>query len=167
MKLSADIILFMIRRLGLFLLAVLTTYVLATVASSLAVAASLRGMGVSVPANTAASMIGQDLFGMADMFLPMVAFGLLIAFMTAALIFRILARVRILLYLLAGATAMICMHVLLHLAFGITPVAAARSMPGLALQALAGAAGGVLYSVGLWKQSSYSSAVSLKDASTD
>jgi hypothetical protein len=75
----------------------------------------------------------------------LVAFALLIAFMTAALLCRWLSRWRLPLYLLAGATAVVCIHLGLNLAFGITPVAIARSSLGLLLQALAGAAGGFTY----------------------
>jgi hypothetical protein len=79
------------------------------------------------------------------MFLPMVAFALLIAFMTAALLCRWLARWRLPLYAVAGAAALVTIHLILHLAFGLTPIAIARTAGGLMLQGLAGAAGGVCY----------------------
>ena len=49
------------------------------------------------------------------------------------------------LYLLAGAAALTALHLLLHLVFGLTPVAIARSAGGILVQALAGAAGGWVY----------------------
>jgi hypothetical protein len=103
----------------------------------------------------------QDLQGMAGMFLPMVAFAYLAAFMAAALVGRwpgglpasltaslpasLVARWRSSLYVLAGATAIVMIHVTLRLAFGLTPVAAARTAGGLVLQALAGGIGGLTY----------------------
>ena len=46
---------------------------------------------------------------------------------------------------LAGAVGLVAIHLLLHLAFGVTPIAIARSTGGLLLQALAGAVGGFTY----------------------
>jgi hypothetical protein len=136
---------FLVRKLGAFMASVLVTYALAVAGATSAVVISLRGMGVGVPLPTATGMLGRDLTGMASMFLPMVAFGLLIAFMTTALIRRYLKRWPMALYILAGATAVTCIHLGLQAAFGITPIAVARSAGGLASQALAGAIGGALY----------------------
>ena len=86
-----------------------------------------------------------DLAGMAGMFLPLIAFGFLVAFLVAALLRRWLDRWQTVLYLLAGAAALTALHLLLHLAFGLTPVAIARSAGGILVQALAGAAGGWVY----------------------
>jgi hypothetical protein len=136
---------FLARRLGAWLLAVAVAYVLAAVTATQHVVAQLSKMGIAVNLGERLAMTGQDIVGMASMFLPMVAFALLIAFMTAALLCRWLSRWRLPLYLLAGATAVVCIHLGLNLAFGITPVAIARSSLGLLLQALAGAAGGFTY----------------------
>jgi hypothetical protein len=135
----------LLRRLIIYLLAVGVAYVLAVAAATQAVIASLDGMGIKIGFGEGLSMVAQDLAGMASMFLPMVAFGLLCAFMAAALLCRWLASWRIPLYILAGAAGIVTIHLLLHLAFQITPIAAARTPGGLALQALAGAAGGLAY----------------------
>jgi len=136
---------FLARRLGAWLFAVAVAYVLSAATATQYVIAQLSGMGVAVTLGERAAMTVQDIAGMAGMFLPMVAFALLIAFMTAALLCRWLSRWRLPLYGLAGAVAVACIHLGLHLAFGITPVAIARSTGGLLLQALAGAAGGFTY----------------------
>jgi hypothetical protein len=136
---------FLARRLGAWLLAVATAYILASVTATQSVIGKLNGMGLEVPFADRLAMTLQDILGMANMFLPMVAFALLVAFMTAALLCRWLARWRLALYALAGATALVMIHVTLHLAFGLTPIAIARTGGGLALQGLAGAAGGVCY----------------------
>jgi len=132
-------------RLVIYLSAVVVTYLLAAVAATQSVISSLAGMGVPVDLTGRLTMTLKDLVGMAGMFLPMVAFGLLIAFMATALICRYFGQWRIPLYVLAGATALVCMHLALNLAFGITPVAAARTTAGLVIQGLAGAAGGLTY----------------------
>ena len=139
------IIRFLAGRLAAYLAAVGVAYLLASVTSTWSVVASLTRMGVEVPLSERLSMTLADIAGMAPMFLPMVAFALLIAFMTAALLNRWLHRWQMPLYLLAGATAVVCIHLGLHLAFGITPVAIARTGGGLLVQGVAGAAGGFCY----------------------
>lgn len=136
---------FLLIRLAIYLAAVAVAYILATVAATQSVVSSLALMGVAPGFGERTAMTLRDLGGMAGMFLPMVAFGLLIAFMATALICRYLARWRAPLYVLAGATALVCIHLGLNLAFGITPVAAARTTGGLATQAFAGAAGGLTF----------------------
>lgn len=136
---------FLLKRLGAWLLAVAIAYVLASVTATLSVIGSLTDMGLAVPAADRVSMALQDILGMANMFLPMVAFALLIAFMTAALLCRWFARWRLPLYALAGAAGLVTIHLALNLAFGLTPIAIGRSVGGLALQGLAGAVGGICY----------------------
>lgn len=136
---------FLGKRLAIYLSAVVAAYLLAAAAATQSVVSSLAGMGVELSLAQRLSMTLTDIAGMAGMFLPMVAFGLLVAFMATALICRYLSRWRIPLYVLAGASALVCIHLLLHLAFGITPVAAARTAGGLMLQSIAGAVGGLTY----------------------
>jgi len=133
------------KKLGIYLLAVFTTYILASLTATQYVVGRLGTMGVDVDFAQRLSMTLGDLWGMAGMFLPIIAFGLLIAFLITALLCRWLSRWRTPLYALAGATALVCVHVALNQAFGLTPVAIARSSLGLLLQGLAGAAGGFVY----------------------
>ena len=140
---------FLAGRLAAWLGAVAIAYLLAAVSATQVVVARLQGMGVAVPFAERVGMSLQDLAGMAAMFLPMIAFALLAAFLCAALLWRWLGRWfprgRPVLYFVAGAAALVTIHQSLHLAFGITPIAAARSAGGLALQGLAGGVGGLLY----------------------
>jgi hypothetical protein len=82
------IIRFLAGRLGAYLLAVAIAYVLATVTATQSVVASLDGMGVAVGLADRLAMTARDIRGMAPMFLPMVAFALLVAFLSAALLSR-------------------------------------------------------------------------------
>lgn len=132
-------------RLAIYLSAVAVAYVLASIAATQSVISSLSSMGVDIRFAERADMTLSDLGGMAGLFLPMVAFGLLIAFMITALICRYWNRTRTLLYILAGAAALVCIHLGLNLAFGITPIAVARTTGGLLTQALAGGIGGLVY----------------------
>jgi len=132
----------LVRKLLVYLAAVLTAYVLATAFASLNVASRLASMGVETGFGGRLSMIAHDLAGMAGMFLPLIALALLVAFLVTALLHYLVRRGQVALYLLAGAAALATLHLALHAAFGLTPVAAARGAGGLLLQALAGAAGG-------------------------
>lgn len=132
-------------RLAIYLSAVAVAYGLASIAATQSVISNLSSMGVDVQFAERIGMTLSDIGGMAGLFLPMVAFGLLIAFMVTALICRYWGRRRALLYILAGAVALVGIHVALKLAFGITPIAVARTTSGLLTQALAGAAGGLVY----------------------
>lgn len=145
MKQWLPILRFLAVRLVIYLSAVLVAYVVAAITATQAVVSSLDGMGASISFPERISMTVNDLAGMAGMFLPMIAFGLLIAFMATALICRYKNQWRVPLYIIAGATALVCIHLALNMAFGITPVAIARTPGGLLLQAVAGAAGGLTY----------------------
>jgi len=140
-----SIIRFLGIRLAIYLAAVVVAYLLASVVATQSVVSSLSGMGVDLSFAERATMTLRDIGGMAGMFLPMIAFGLLIAFMATALICHYWNQWRTPLYIIAGAAALVCVHLALNLAFGITPVAIARTTTGLGLQALAGAVGGYTY----------------------
>ena len=140
-----SIIRFLGIRLAIYLSAVVVAYLLASIMATQSVISSLSGMGVDLSFAERASMTLHDVGGMAGMFLPMIAFGLLIAFMATALICHYWNQWRTPLYIIAGAAALVCVHLALNLAFGITPVAIARTTTGLGLQALAGAVGGYTY----------------------
>jgi hypothetical protein len=132
-------------RLLIYLSAVVVAYLLATITATQSVISSLSGMGVELSFSERVAMSLFDIRGMAGMFLPMVAFGLLIAFMTTALICRYLNQWRIPLYILAGAVALVCIHLTLNFAFSVTTIAIARTPFGLLVQGITGAAGGYTY----------------------
>lgn len=140
-----NVIAMLSRKLGIYLSAVLTAYLLASASATQHVVASLSSMGVAVGLADRLKMTAQDLLGMGASLLPLVAFGLLAAFLFTALLCRWLGRWATPLYVLAGATALVSIHVLMNLALGLTPVAIGRSAGGLLVQGLAGAAGGYVY----------------------
>jgi hypothetical protein len=132
-------------RLAIYLSAVVVTYLLASITATQSVVSSLSGMGVALGFGERIAMTLQDISGMAGMFLPMVALGFLISFKISARICRYRGQWRFTLNIHSGATPQVCIHLALNLAFGITPVAIARTTGGLLLQAVAGAAGGLTY----------------------
>ena len=137
------------KKLGIYLASVLAAYILAVIGASWHVQGRLASMGVMLDAGERLAMTARDLAGMAGMFLPIIAFGFLVAFLVTALLCRwpraLRASTCLVLYALAGFVALVCIHVTLHLAFGLTPIAVARTAPGLIGQGLAGAVGGLVY----------------------
>jgi uncharacterized PurR-regulated membrane protein YhhQ (DUF165 family) len=127
------------------LLAIIVAYLLASITATQSVIARLAEMGVDVNFAERLRMTLHDIAGMAGMFLPMIAFGFLAAFLLTALLCRWLGKRPVALYILAGAVALITIHLTLNLAFGITPVAIARTTGGLLIQGVAGAVGGYFY----------------------
>jgi hypothetical protein len=136
---------FLITRLGIYLLAVIVGYLLASIIATQSVVSSLAEMGVAVGFSDRMGMTLKDIAGMTSLFLPMIAFAYLAAFLIAAMICRWWATWRTPIYIVAGAAAVIAVHLTLNLAFNVTPFAVARTNSGLLLQGLAGAAGGHLY----------------------
>jgi len=136
--------------LGIYLAAVAIAYALASLTATQAVVSRLAAMGVGVGWSERLDMSLRDLAGLAPLFLPMVAFALLVAFLGAALLCRYLAcrdlaRWPYAVYFVAGASALVMIHLTLELAFGLTPIAVARTAGGLALQGLAGGIGACAY----------------------
>lgn len=135
----------MVRVLIAYLVAVLVAYAAAAVAQTQSMLANLQDMGVDVTLGDRLAATGHDLLGMATLFLPMIAAGFALALPVAAGIIRMLPRWRPVGYALAGGVALLAIHLLLQQAFNITPISAARTAPGLTVQALSGALGGWVF----------------------
>lgn len=125
--------------------AVLVTYSLATLAASQSVVRHLADLGVPLSLGERLQMSARDQLGMTDLFLPLIAVGMTIGLGVAAWLGHRQPQRRTLLFMLAGAVAMLSIHLALQWSFDITLVAVARSHLGLLSQALAGAAGGYLF----------------------
>ena len=135
----------MIRKLTAYLLAVIVAFILASITATQSVISRLAEMGVDLSFADRLRMTLHDIGGMSGMFLPMIAAGFLAAFLLTALLCRWLGRRPVALYILAGAVALITVHLAMNLAFGVTPIAIARTVGGLLIQGLAGAVGAYLY----------------------
>lgn len=135
----------MLRVLAAYLLAVAVTYATAAIAATQSVMARLAEMGVDVSFADRLRTTAQDLVGMAPAYGAIVAVAFAIALPVAGLVGRWRPDWRWFGYPLAGGVAILAVHFLLELALNITPVAAARSLPGLTLQALCGVLGGYVF----------------------
>ena len=138
----------MIRRLLAFAVALALGYVLAAMAATQFVLAQIVALGLPVPLLTRLKMTGQDIVGMSSLYLPIMATGLLLAFLVTGLLIRFAGRKRrTMLYTLAGATALVAANLIMNAVFAITPIAGARSLWGLAAQGVAGAAAGYGFAI--------------------
>ncbi len=104
---------------------------------------ALQRMGAPISWADRAATSWQDLLGFAPMWLGLVAIGFAIALPVAAWIAHRYGR-RLLWFALAGGVAVLVILLSMNALLGITPIAAARKVPGLLLLALSGALGGVL-----------------------
>jgi MFS family permease len=134
-----------IRTLLAWAVAVVTAYALATLAATQSVIGRLNGMGIPISLAERLQMSASDQLGMAGLYLPLITVALLLAWPVAGWLGRRSPERRTLLFVFAGATAMLCIHLALNWSFDITLVAVARTPLGLLSQVLAGAAAGYLY----------------------
>jgi hypothetical protein len=125
--------------------AVALTYLLGTFFISQGNLAAVVGMGFEIGFSDRIDAIIHDATHMYDIYLPLVAIALLIAFSVAALAVRFLPHLRLVGYCLAGFVGLIALHVILKAVLGLTGIAPTRELIGLVLQGVAGTAGGLIF----------------------
>ncbi len=135
----------LLHRLGVYLAAVLAAYVPASLTATQSVISSLSDLGISVNTGTRISMTLQDMAALTGSLLPLIAAGFLAAFLVVGMLCHWWPQWRTILYVAAGAVALIAIHLVMKLALGIAPVAIARTTGGLLVQGLAGAIGGYVF----------------------
>ncbi len=135
----------MARRVTAFILAFVTTYVLATVAIAQANLGYLSGLGRDIGFAERLGYIGHDVVGMAGMFAPIVLVTLLVAYAVVALIASRAPALRLAGYVIGGFTGMVAVYLVLQAVFGMNAVWATASAFGLTVQGLAGAVGGYVF----------------------
>ena len=131
---------------------VLTTVLACAFSGHLVLWALSEDLGVAIGAGRWLATLAKDVVGMAPFYGGVIAVAFLIAFPVAALIVKWLRlrgvaspRLSHVGFTAAGAVAMLAMLLILRGLLEVTPVAGARTAVGLAAQALAGAAGGLLF----------------------
>jgi hypothetical protein len=128
-----------------YLLAVLASYLVASVAATQTVLQRVEAMGLPVSLAMRLRTTAQDLFGLAGSYLPLIAIALALAFPVAAGLARLAPRQRQWLFLLAGGVALLALHAIMKAVLGVSGIAATREWPGLLLQGLAGVFGGLCF----------------------
>lgn len=141
-----------LRGLLAFVLALITTYIVACIAATQGALAALPEIVQPISLDVRLETTLADLGGMAARFTPLLALALLAGFAIAATIIRWLPGLRTLGYVLAGFTALVAMHMIMKSTFNnIDAVAATRTVPGLLAQGIAGACGGWVFA---WRSGS-------------
>ncbi len=135
----------MLRVLRAFFSAVILAYVVAVFNGTQGVLNNIAAMGMPVSMADRMGAVLHDLIGMAASYLPLITLALLIAFLATGLLIRWFGWPRSPLYALGGFVAIIALHLIMDAALGLVGIAAARTLTGLLLQALAGALGGWLF----------------------
>lgn len=133
------------RRIGSYLVAVISTYFVGVIFISQGNIASVVDMGFQVTMAQRLDAIVHDLGNLTDLYLPLIAVSMLISLPVAALIIKYVPHLRLLGYTLAGITGLIAIHVTIKLAFGISGIAPTRTLIGLLAQGVAGGLGGYLF----------------------
>lgn len=128
-----------------YLLAVVATTVLGSVAATQFVLAELRTMQVAVPFSVRIETTVHDIVGMGPTFAPIVAGALLVAFLVAALLTRFVPLPDRRWYLVGGFVGLIAALLLIKTVLGGTPIAGARGTLGLVSQGMAGLVGGWVF----------------------
>lgn len=134
-----------LRTVAAWLAAVVLTTATVSVVQTQFNLAALHALGADISMGTRLLTTRQDLVGFTPSFGPLAAVGLLIAFLATRGLRVWLTGLHASLYALAGAVAVLTILLALNAAFGITPVAAARGLAGLASLTLCGALGGWLF----------------------
>ena len=135
------------KRIGGWLAAVLTTVFIGIGLQTQNVLARLEGIGADIGLADRLSMTFYDLQYLGSLYFIFVGIALAIAFLIGGLVFHIAKFGRPLIYIAAGAIALLTMLLGMKEAFfDIHMIAGARDGFGISLQMLAGAIGGFIFS---------------------
>ena len=134
-------------RVVAFLLAVVVTTALASLAHSLFVQAALREVGAVIPFGPAFGAIVRDFFGLLPTLGPIVALALLIAFLVAGWLKPMIRPLAPFAYPLAGWAGMALALFAMRAIYGFSPLAGARTAMGFLAISLSGVVGGLIFTL--------------------
>ena len=107
--------------------------------------ANVVAMGFQVTIAQRLDAVMHDLTHMTGIYLPVIAVSMLISLPVAALIIKYAPHLRSIGYILAGVTALLVIHMIIKMVFGISGIAPTRTLIGLLAQGVAGGLGGYLF----------------------
>ena len=129
-----------------FIAAAVVAGLLGTFLSTQFVIAGLDGVGAGVAMDERVAMTLFDLQGMGPIYTIVMAIGLAVGFVNAALLLMVLPLPRWAGYAIAGAAVVVTMLMLMQQAYwGTMPIAGARTLAGYLAQLAAGAIGGLVF----------------------
>ena len=136
----------LVRFILAWLAAAVATAVVGSALQTQRVLSRLDGVGADITSDERVSTTLYDLQHFATLYVIPITVGMLVALGAGLLVYRKVGFGRPLVFAVAGGVAMLVMLVAMKEAyFGVHLVGGAREAPGLALQALAGALGGLLF----------------------
>jgi hypothetical protein len=134
-----------VRNMSSFLVAVIAAYLLGAIFVSQGNIASVIALNFDVSLAQRFEAALHDVSNMTGIYLPVIAVSYLLAMPVATFIIKYLPQHRMILYIAAGAAGLITIHIIMKLLFGISGIAATRSVIGMLAQAVAGGVGGYLF----------------------
>jgi len=136
---------YLLRLTSHFLIVLLCTFMLASLAHSQFVLAELSALGIKIDLANRLTMSIDDLLGLLPIYAAAIGLSLLVGFASLALIRKFRPQTSALLYPVAGFVAILVMLLTMHPILDITLIAGARSTLGFVSQCLAGLIGGWLF----------------------
>lgn len=130
---------------GSYLTAVISTYIVGVIFVSQGNIANVVAMGFQVTIAQRLDAVMHDLTHMTGIYLPVIAVSMLISLPVAAMIIKYAPHLRSIGYILAGVTALLAIHMIIKMVFGISGIAPTRTLIGLLAQGVAGGVGGYLF----------------------
>lgn len=128
-----------------FILAIATSHVLTSIVGTQFVLSDIRGYGLTVSLSDRLAATLHDIYGLVPILPMLIGATYLVAFIMAALGHRFLHGERSIWYMAAGFTSLPLTMKLIKFTMGVTPFAAAGTVPGMLLIALCGVAGASLF----------------------
>ena len=135
----------MVKTIGAFLLAVITTYLLGAIFVSQGNIAAVLALGFDISFAQRLDAAVHDMLNMTDIYLPLVAISLVLGLPVAYAIVRKRPHLSLIGYTLAGFVALLAIHLIIKAVVGLSGVAPTRTLMGLLSQGIAGGVGGYLF----------------------
>ncbi|WP_371396570.1 hypothetical protein [Fretibacter rubidus] len=137
-----------IKRVFALLIASLVAGVTGSVMSTYRTIIDLREIGAPISDGTAFSTALYDVQHFAPLYTLFITIAFLIAFLVSGGLYKTIKFGRPIIYIVAGATAILVMlYLMKQVFFGVPIVAGARDNTGLLLQILAGGLGGLCFAL--------------------
>ena len=138
------------RLFGAYLAGLATTYVLSIAFYTQQILAERAAIGISLPLDQQLEEFRLNLVGLAPAFGIVLAIALLVGFLVAGGMKKVIRPLAPIAYPLAGFVALPTAILLIEnlvIGGGVGAIGGARTLTGLALQGLAGAAGGLVFAI--------------------